>query len=90
MNSVYLEWQFACADVEVLAVGCDCLEDVLDAVPAAQVAAEQRGEHISVGERGPGRAALAEGGVDGPAQAAAVKLFENGEKTPERVDVVGF
>ena len=26
----------------------------------------------------------------GLAQAAAVKLLENGEKSPERVDVVGF
>lgn len=43
-----------------------------------------------MGECGVGHAALAEMPVNYGSQSAAVKQVENGEKSPERVDVVRF
>lgn len=43
-----------------------------------------------MGECGVGHAALVEMPVNYRSQSAAVKLVENGEKSPERVDVVRF
>lgn len=80
------------ADVQLVAPvpeGLD-LHQVLDTVAAAQVTAEQRCEHVPVAECGFGLTTFPEGGVYGPAQPAVVKLLENGKKSPERVDVVGF
>ena len=63
---------------------------VLDAVSAAQGAAEHRSEHVSVGECRLGPAALPKVSVDHGAQPAAVEHAEYREKSPERVDVVRF
>ena len=53
---------------------------VLNGIAAAQVAAEQRGEHVAVGKRRLCRATPAQVTVDDQADAAAVKLPENRNK----------
>mgnify|MGYP004687832825 CR=1 FL=1 len=49
-----------------------------------------RYELVAVGECGPGHAAPSEVSVNYGLQSAAAKNVEDGEKSPERVDVVRF